>query len=98
MSGFLSQLAPTLATALLGPLGGMAVEAIGGALGMTDATQDKIKDVFESGKMTAEQIAAVKTAEFAFKTRMEELQIRPEEIASADRDSARKMQASTKST
>ena len=56
---WLQQIAPTIATALGGPLAGMAVEAIGNALGMSDATKESITDVLKSGTMTAEQTAAL---------------------------------------
>lgn len=97
MNDLLTKIAPTIATVLGGPLAGMAVEAIGSALGMTDATQDKIKDVFESGKLTGEQVVAIKQAELQLQAKLAELKIKPEEIAAGDRDSARKMQAQTRS-
>jgi hypothetical protein len=94
---WLKQIAPTIATVLGGPLAGMAVEAIGSAFGMTDATQDKIKDIVQSGNMTGEQIAAVKQAEIALQAKLKELDIDVEKVHAGDRDSARKMQIETKS-
>ena len=40
---WLKAIAPTAATLLGGPLAGMAVEAIGNALGVSDATKEKIR-------------------------------------------------------
>lgn len=93
----LAKIAPTAATLLLGPFAGMATEAIGSALGMPDATQDKIKDILQSGNMTGDQLAAIKQAELALKAKLAELGIKPEELAVQDRASARQMQVSTRS-
>jgi hypothetical protein len=100
MSGFadvLKALAPTVATILGGPLAGMAVEAIGSAMGISEPTQDKIKSIFESGQMTAEQVSQIKQAEIALKLKLKELDIKVEEIHAGDRDSARRMQSEVKS-
>ena len=40
----LQALAPTVASAILGPLGGIAVSAIGNILGVSDATQAEIAE------------------------------------------------------
>lgn len=93
----LGAVAPTLATALLGPVGGLAVQALGEALGIDQPTQEKIKDAFASGQMTGEQIVAVKAAEQAFLVRCKELDIDLEKIHAGDRASARGMQSETKS-
>lgn len=88
---WLKTLAPTIATVLGGPLAGMAVQAIGSAMGMTDATGERINEVLTSGNMTGEQVAAIKKAELELKAKLAELQIKPEEIAAQDRQSAREM-------
>lgn len=94
---WLKTLAPTIATVLGGPLAGMAVQAIGSAMGMSDATGERINEVLTSGNMTGEQVAAIKKAELELKAKLAELQIKPEEIAAADRASARSMQATVRS-
>jgi hypothetical protein len=94
---WLKAIAPTVATVLGGPLAGLAVEAIGSALGMSDATQERVTSILQSGQMTSEQIAAVKQAEIALVAKLKELDIKIEEIHAGDRSSARKMQADTKS-
>jgi hypothetical protein len=91
MLDILSKLAPTAATLLTGPLGGMAVDAIGKALGLESATQDKIKEVMSSGNMTPEQVAAIKKAEADLQLKLKELDIKLEEVQAADRNSARQM-------
>ena len=91
MGEILAKLAPTAAALMGGPLGGLAVDAIGKALGLSNATQDTIKEVISSGSMTPEQVAAIKQAEIDLKVRMKELDIKLEEVQAADRASARKM-------
>jgi hypothetical protein len=91
MLDILSKLAPTAATLLTGPLGGMAVDAIGKALGVEGATQDKIKEIITSGNMTPEQVAAIKKVEGDLQVKLKELDIKVEELQAADRASARDM-------
>lgn len=96
MTDLLMKLAPTAATLLTGPLGGMAVEALGKALGLSDATQEAVKSVL-AGPLNPEQIVAIKKAEQDLKIRLKELDIKLEEIHSQDRQSARTMQVNTRS-
>ena len=93
----LGSVAPLIATALGGPVGGLAVQVLGEALGISEPTQDKIETAFKSGSMTGEQIAAVRQAEIKLKQRSEELGIDLEQIHAKDRDSARQLQIQTKS-
>ena len=93
MGEILAKLAPTAAALIGGPLGGLAVDALGKALGLSNATQETIKEVISSGSMTPEQVAAIKQAEIDLKVRMKELDIKLEEVQAADRASARKMLA-----
>lgn len=93
----LKGIAPGLATALLGPLGGLAVQAIGGAIGMDKPTTEKISDALTQGQLSGDQIVAIKQAEMDFQLKMQQMNIDVEKvnqdyerIASADRDSARK--------
>jgi len=89
--------APTVATALGGPFAGLAVEAVGKALGMSDATQDKIKKAMEAGQLSSEQIVALRNAEDALKVRMRELDIQEEQLSFKDVADARDMQKVNKS-
>lgn len=91
---WLKQIAPTLATALAGPLAGLAVDAISNAVGIEP--KDVHKTISE-GKLTAEQIAQIKTAELAMAARAQELGLDFEKIAVDDRKSARQMQVATQS-
>jgi len=91
-----STVAPWLGTALGGPLGGMAVSAIGDAFGLSEKTEATIKAALSGA--TPEQMLALKTADQTFALRMQELGFANEqklaELAMQDRDSARKREAS----
>lgn len=86
----LKSLAPTVASALLGPLGGVAVSAIGSIFGVSEATQSKIADAITSGQMTPEQIGKLKELEIEYQNNEKERGFRYAELAFKDRDSARK--------
>ena len=92
---WLKQLAPTAATLLGGPLAGMAVDAIGNALGMKDATKDQVKDLLTSGTLNADQMAAIKKAEADLILKVKQLDIDMEKVHAGDRASARDMAAKT---
>lgn len=92
---WIKSILPTIGTLLGGPLGGAAVEAVGKALGMSDATSDKVQKMLSSGQLSADQMAALQAADLQLKTRMAELGIDAEKVAHADRDSARTMQSHT---
>lgn len=87
---FLKQIAPTVATALLGPLGGAAVSAIGSILGVSDATQDKIASAIQAGQLTPEQVSQIKQLELKYQADEQERGFRYAELAFKDRDSARR--------
>ena len=95
---WLAKIAPAVATVLGGPFAGIAVEVLATALGVDEApdVRKSVEDILTSGKMTAEQIAAVKVAEIQLKARLKELDIKLEElaverekVAAGDRMSAR---------
>jgi hypothetical protein len=91
---WLKQIAPTIATALGGPLAGMAVSAISKAVGVDE---DKVQDMISSNKLTADQVAQVKLAEIELAKQAQELGLNFEKLAVEDRKSAREMQATTRS-
>jgi hypothetical protein len=91
----LGQVAPTIATALGGPLAGVAVKALSGVLlGHENGSEDDVKAAMASA--SPDQLAALKKIDADFKVSMKELDIDLERIAAGDRDSARKMQTETK--
>jgi len=91
---WLKQIAPTIATAMGGPLAGMAVSAISKAIGVDEKD---VGDLINNNKLTAEQIAQVKLAEIELQKQAQELGLNFEKLAVDDRKSAREMQATTRS-
>ena len=92
----LKPVATTLATAIGGPFAGMAVEAIGSALGLDKPTVDTVTKALTQGHLSGEQIAALKAAEQAFILRCKELDIDVAKLASEDRKDARAMLIATR--
>jgi hypothetical protein len=91
---WLKQIAPTIATAMGGPLAGMAVSAISKAIGVDP---EKVGDLISSNKLSAEQIAQVKLAEIELQKQAQELGLNFEKLEVEDRKSARDMQSATRS-
>lgn len=87
--------APGIATALGGPLAGLAVKAIGGALGLGDGASEDAVAAAVTGA-SPDQLLAIKQADQAFKVKMRELDVDLERISMQDRDSARRREADTK--
>ena len=80
--------APTIASAVGGPLAGMAVRTISDALlGKPDGTEEELAQAALAA--TPEQLLALKKAEQDFIVQMRELDIDLERIGNQDRDSAR---------
>lgn len=91
----LKTVAPTVATALGGPLAGTAVTLLSNALtGKADADLGDISRLVRSGD--PEVLLKLKEAEGAFKVRMKELDVDIERVASDDRKSARQREVSIK--
>jgi hypothetical protein len=85
----LGQVAPTIATALGGPLAGVAVKTLSNALlGNENGSEEDVRVALENA--TPEQLATIKQIDADFKVRMKELDIDLERISAGDRDSARK--------
>ena len=90
----IGSVAPTIATALGGPIAGMAVKAISGALfGHQDGTEDDIMTALSNP--TGDQLASLKKIDADFKIQMKSLDIDLERIAADDRSSARSMAIAT---
>ena len=91
----LGQVAPSIATALGGPLAGVAIKTLSNAIfGHEDGTEQQISDAMAVA--TPDQLAAIKKIDADFKVQMKSLDIDLERIAAGDRDSARKLQSETK--
>jgi len=86
--------APSIATAVGGPLAGMATRAISEALlGKPDGTEDELLEAAKNA--TPEQLLALKQAEQNFVIKMRELDVDLERIANQDRNSAREREVKT---
>jgi hypothetical protein len=94
MMEWLKTIAPTVATALGGPLAGMAISAIAKAIG---CSPDEVQDVISSGKLTAEQVASIQLAELELKKQAQSMNLDFAKLIAEDKKSARDMQIATKS-
>jgi hypothetical protein len=86
--------APSLATAIGGPLSGLAVAALGDVFGLSDATQEQVAAAVAGAR--PDDLLKIKQAEIAFAQRMRELEIDLVRISAGDRDSARQRQIAVK--
>jgi len=91
---WLKTIAPTIATALGGPLAGMAVSAVAKAIGVSP---DEVQSVISSGKLTAEQVASIQLAELELKKQAQSMNLDFAKLIAEDKKSARDMQIATKS-
>jgi hypothetical protein len=91
---WLKTIAPTIATALGGPLAGMAVSAVAKAIG---CEPEQVQDVISSGKLDATQVAAIQMAELELKKQAQAMNLDFAKLGAEDKKSARDMQIATKS-
>ena len=91
---WLKTLTPTIATALGGPLAGMAVVAMSKALG---CAPEDVQEVISSGKLDAAQVAAIQLAELELKKQAQAMNLDFAKLVAEDKKSAREMQIATKS-
>jgi hypothetical protein len=97
LAGIFKTLAPTVASALLGPLGGVAVAAISKILGIGDGKVESITQAFNEGKITPDQLAEIKKLELEYQDNEKERGFKYAELEFKDSDSARQMQITTQS-
>lgn len=91
----LGTLAPTVASALLGPLGGIAVQALGNIIGIDEPTQDKISTAFKNQQISSEMVAEIKKLELQYKENEAERGFKYSELEFKDVADARAMQVAT---
>ncbi|CAB4146716.1 hypothetical protein UFOVP499_8 [uncultured Caudovirales phage] len=91
---WLKTIAPTIATALGGPLAGLAIEAVSKAIGIDPKD---VQATIDSGKLSADQIMLLKQAEIAMAARAQEMGLDFAKLNVEDRKSAREMQVTTHS-
>jgi hypothetical protein len=94
LTAILGAVAPTLATAMGGPLGGMALKMVADKLGLPESTMDAVEAAVTNASPS--QLADIKKVEADFKVSMKQLDVDLVKIAASDRDSARRRHASVK--
>jgi fructoselysine-6-P-deglycase FrlB-like protein len=88
-------IAPTLATVLGGPLAGVAIQAISQAvLGRPNGSEAEVAAAVSGA--SPDVLARIREADTKLQTELAQAGIQLEQIAAADRDSARKREAATK--
>ena len=87
LKGLIGGIAPTIGTAMGGPLGGMAGQVLAGVLGC-EPTPQAIETAFET--VTPEQLAEIKKAELKFEAKMKELDVDLFALETQDKQDARK--------
>ena len=97
LGSFLTGIAPTVASALLGPLGGVAVAGLTKILGIDGGTVADVSKAISDGRVTPEQVAEIRKLELSYQADEKERGFRYSELEFKDRDSARQMQISTHS-
>jgi len=90
----LKSVAPTVASAMFGPLGAIAVASVGELLGLSGATKDKISEIIQTGQITPEQIGKLRELELEYQNNEKERGFRYAELSFKDRDSARQASVS----
>ncbi|MFT6668658.1 MAG: hypothetical protein ACJAVZ_000104 [Afipia broomeae] len=91
----LATVAPTVATALGGPLAGVATRAIAGKiLGRDDASVEEVEAAVAAASGT--DLVKLKELEYEFKAQLKDADIQLERISADDRASARDRQARMK--
>ncbi|MFD1342901.1 hypothetical protein [Litorisediminicola beolgyonensis] len=95
LTGVVATVAPTLATALGGPLAGVAAREIAGALiGDKDASEHQIARAIQHA--SPQDLVKLKEIELQFQAELEAAGVQLEEIAAKDRASARQRQTATR--
>ena len=98
--GVVAKIAPTIASATLGPLGGSAVTAIESALGVPsgsgslDKRLDGVAAVLSGA--TPDQLLQLKKADQDYQAKLAELNLDAATLSNQDRDSARKREQTVK--
>ena len=98
LKSFLTGIAPTVASALLGPLGGVVVAGLSKILGLEDGTVSDVAKAISEGRVTPDQIAEIKKLELQLQAEERERGFRYADLEFRDRDGARQMQMATHST
>lgn len=95
LKGILNSVAPVIASALPGPLGGIARSVLKDVLGNPDASDAEIEKALATAN--PEVLLKLRQADADFSAKMKQLDIDLEKLAAEDRASARAMQIATRS-
>ena len=95
MNDWIKAVAPTLGTALLGPLGGIAASFIADKIGVPEKTVKAVTEAISNQTLTPEQLTQIKQAEIDFKKYLEDNKIKLEELYVTDVQNARQFNANT---
>jgi hypothetical protein len=91
----IAAIAPTLATVLSGPLAGVAIQAISQAvLGHPNGSEAEVAAAVSGA--SPDVLARIREADAKLQTELAQAGIQLEQVAAADRDSARKRETATK--
>jgi len=93
----LKTLAPTVASAVMGPFGGIAVAGLGKLFGVDNATQKDVAKIFQDSQLKPEDVAKIQQLELEFKQHESEMGFKYADLEFKNVDSARNMQIATKS-
>lgn len=93
---WVKSLLPTIGGLLGGPLGTAAATAVASALRLTDASKESVESAL-MGKLSADQISALKKADADLEANLAELGIEAAKIVQAGQADARAMQIATHS-
>ncbi len=93
----LKALAPTVASALGGPLAGAAVSALGSIFGVEQPTQETIARLFKDGQLSADNLAEIRKLELKYQNDERERGFRYSELEFKNTADARDMQKQTRS-
>lgn len=96
LTSFLSGIAPTVASALLGPLGGVAVAGLTKILGIDGGTVADVSKAISNGNITPEHVAEIRKLELEYQNDEKERGFKYSELEFKDRDSARNREAQVK--
>lgn len=90
----LAAVAPGIATALGGPVAGIAVRSLEQVFGLTSSTPDQLAQAVNGA--TPDQLLELKKADQAFMVQMKQLDIDLEKVSADDRNSARQRESTVK--
>lgn len=73
-------IAPIAGTLIGGPLAGVAIKAIGDAIGMETPTVERVVEAIKGGSLTPDQVVAIRAADNALKVKLRELDLDEKKI------------------